>query len=225
MPSSKQPAATAARWRCGCLRCAHDFGDGRVGRGDPADGVGAVDHGVGADHGGVAAVERGGVAAALWLYRRIPQYELINEGFGLEGFKQIFWLEWTHRLWGRLMGVVFVVPFAVLMWRRAIVVFGAAAFGVVRAGRAAGGGGLVHGGVGVFSGKHRGFAVSAGGASGAGAGVVCGDFVDRAGVVGAAEGWRRRCGAGAGPGDGGAGGGDDFGRGVCRRAAGGAHLQ
>jgi heme a synthase len=44
------------------------------------------------------------------LYQKIPQYALVNEGFGLTGFKQIFWLEWTHRLWGRLIGVVFLLP-------------------------------------------------------------------------------------------------------------------
>jgi cytochrome c oxidase assembly protein subunit 15 len=44
------------------------------------------------------------------LYRRIPQYALVNEGFGIEGFKRIFWLEWAHRLWGRLIGVVFLLP-------------------------------------------------------------------------------------------------------------------
>jgi cytochrome c oxidase assembly protein subunit 15 len=47
------------------------------------------------------------------LYQQIPQYTLVNEGFGLEGFKQIFWLEWTHRLWGRLIGVVFLLP---MLW-------------------------------------------------------------------------------------------------------------
>lgn len=47
------------------------------------------------------------------LYQQIPQYSLINHGFGLDGFKGIFWLEWSHRLWGRLMGFAFVVP---LMW-------------------------------------------------------------------------------------------------------------
>ena len=44
------------------------------------------------------------------LYQKIPQYALVNEGFGLAGFKQIFWLEWTHRLWGRLIGAVFLLP-------------------------------------------------------------------------------------------------------------------
>ncbi len=44
------------------------------------------------------------------LYRTIPQYTLINEGFGIAGFKRIFWLEWIHRLWGRLIGLVFLLP-------------------------------------------------------------------------------------------------------------------
>jgi len=45
------------------------------------------------------------------LYQKIPQYRLEHEGFGLAGFKQIFWLEWVHRLWGRLIGLAFLVPF------------------------------------------------------------------------------------------------------------------
>lgn len=48
------------------------------------------------------------------LYQQIPQYELVNRGFGLAGFKHIFWLEWTHRLWGRLIGIVFLVPLVAL---------------------------------------------------------------------------------------------------------------
>lgn len=54
------------------------------------------------------------------LYQHIPQYSLVNQGFGLEGFKHIFWLEWTDRLWGRLIGVVFLVPLIVLGLRGAI---------------------------------------------------------------------------------------------------------
>ncbi|HEY1411227.1 MAG TPA: COX15/CtaA family protein [Rhodopila sp.] len=52
------------------------------------------------------------------LYQKIPQYALVNEGFGLAGFKHIFWLEWTHRLWGRLIGVVFLLPM-VWLWATA----------------------------------------------------------------------------------------------------------
>jgi heme a synthase len=47
------------------------------------------------------------------LYQQIPQYKLVNDGFGLAGFKQIFWLEWVHRLWGRLLGIAFLLP---LIW-------------------------------------------------------------------------------------------------------------
>jgi heme a synthase len=47
------------------------------------------------------------------LYQQIPQYKLVNDGFGLDGFKHIFWLEWTHRLWGRLIGLAFLGP---LVW-------------------------------------------------------------------------------------------------------------
>ncbi len=45
------------------------------------------------------------------IYRTIPQYQLVNQGFGLEGFKRIFWLEWAHRLWGRLIGLAYLLPF------------------------------------------------------------------------------------------------------------------
>lgn len=54
------------------------------------------------------------------LYQQISQYRLVNTGIGIDGFKHIFWLEWVHRLWGRLLGVVFIVPLAVLWWRGAI---------------------------------------------------------------------------------------------------------
>ncbi len=47
------------------------------------------------------------------LYQKIPQYALVNQGFGLDGFKHIFWLEWAHRFWGRLMGAALLLP---LVW-------------------------------------------------------------------------------------------------------------
>ncbi len=47
------------------------------------------------------------------LYKTIPQYKILHDGFGLSGFQQIFWAEWTHRFWGRLMGLVLLVP---LVW-------------------------------------------------------------------------------------------------------------
>jgi cytochrome c oxidase assembly protein subunit 15 len=54
------------------------------------------------------------------LYQHIPQYDLINQGFGIEGFKSIFWLEWVHRLWGRLMGIALLLPLVWFVVRRRI---------------------------------------------------------------------------------------------------------
>ena len=50
------------------------------------------------------------------LYQKIPKYDLVNLGFGLDGFKRIFWLEWAHRLWGRLIGLVFLLPLLWFWW-------------------------------------------------------------------------------------------------------------
>jgi cytochrome c oxidase assembly protein subunit 15 len=44
------------------------------------------------------------------LYQTIPQYHLEHQGMDLAGFKALFWPEYLHRLWGRLIGVVFFVP-------------------------------------------------------------------------------------------------------------------
>jgi cytochrome c oxidase assembly protein subunit 15 len=53
------------------------------------------------------------------LYQKIPQYTLVNDGFGVYGFKQIFWLEYLHRLWGRLIGFAFFLPL-VWFWARGV---------------------------------------------------------------------------------------------------------
>ena len=51
------------------------------------------------------------------LYREIPEYREMNAGMTLGEFKTIFWWEYVHRLWGRLIGVVFAVPFVVFLVR------------------------------------------------------------------------------------------------------------
>lgn len=48
------------------------------------------------------------------LYRQTSEYQLANAWMGLEDFKAIFWWEYIHRVWGRLIGVVFAVPFLML---------------------------------------------------------------------------------------------------------------
>ena len=51
-------------------------------------------------------------------YRQIPQYRELNAGMTLSGFKTIYWWEWSHRLLGRVLGLVFFVPFVWFAWRR-----------------------------------------------------------------------------------------------------------
>lgn len=43
-------------------------------------------------------------------YQASPEFQKINFSFSLADFKSIFWLEYIHRLWGRLMGLVLLVP-------------------------------------------------------------------------------------------------------------------
>src|SRR5580704_6612170 len=50
-------------------------------------------------------------------YQAIPQYRELNRGMSLDAFKTIYWWEWTHRLIGRTVGVVFLVPFLWFLWR------------------------------------------------------------------------------------------------------------
>ena len=48
-------------------------------------------------------------------YRQTPQFYLLNPDFGLGDFKFIFFWEWLHRFWARMVGVVFIVGFVYLL--------------------------------------------------------------------------------------------------------------
>ena len=50
---------------------------------------------------------------AFAAYKTIPEYTELKRGMSLGDFKTIYWWEWTHRFLGRLIAVVFLVPFAV----------------------------------------------------------------------------------------------------------------
>jgi len=52
------------------------------------------------------------------LYRETPQYRQVFPDLTVGGFKAIFWLEYLHRLFGRLIGVVFLAGFVTLLLRR-----------------------------------------------------------------------------------------------------------
>lgn len=56
---------------------------------------------------------------AFRLYQDTPQYKLINKGMSLEEFKTIYFWEYIHRLWARLMGFVFIIPMF-YFWRKGV---------------------------------------------------------------------------------------------------------
>ena len=65
------------------------------------------------------------LSQADWLtefakYKEIPQYRELFSTMTLDGFKFIFMWEWSHRLLGRLIGVVFAVPL-LIFWLRGMI--------------------------------------------------------------------------------------------------------
>ena len=54
------------------------------------------------------------------LYKKIPQYQLINNNMTLDEFKIIFYWEYFHRILGRLIGLFFLLPFFYFYFKRKI---------------------------------------------------------------------------------------------------------
>jgi cytochrome c oxidase assembly protein subunit 15 len=48
-------------------------------------------------------------------YKQIAQFKFVNPNFNLHDFKFIFFWEWFHRLWARLIAVAFAIPFVIFM--------------------------------------------------------------------------------------------------------------
>ncbi|WP_136467356.1 COX15/CtaA family protein [Flagellimonas onchidii] len=55
---------------------------------------------------------------AFELYKQYPEYQKLNHHFNLEDFKSIYFWEWLHRVIGRLIGIVFIVPFLIFLIRK-----------------------------------------------------------------------------------------------------------
>ncbi|MDC8003429.1 COX15/CtaA family protein [Aureisphaera galaxeae] len=55
---------------------------------------------------------------AFELYKQYPEYQKINYNFTLEDFKDIYFWEWIHRVIGRLIGLVFFIPFVYFLIRK-----------------------------------------------------------------------------------------------------------
>jgi len=63
------------------------------------------------------------LAEAAWQeafakYQQTPEFQQVNRHMTLAEFKPIFWMEWAHRLLGRLIGLVFLFPFLYFLLRR-----------------------------------------------------------------------------------------------------------
>ena len=63
------------------------------------------------------------LSAAAWQdafakYQQTPEFQQVNRHMSLDEFKPIFWMEWAHRLLGRLIGLAFFVPFLYFLLRR-----------------------------------------------------------------------------------------------------------
>jgi cytochrome c oxidase assembly protein subunit 15 len=58
--------------------------------------------------------------AELEAYRATPEYQQVNRGMSLDGFKQIYFWEYVHRVIGRMIGLIFAVPLLGFWWKRAI---------------------------------------------------------------------------------------------------------
>lgn len=55
---------------------------------------------------------------AFGKYQQIAQYKYLNQHFSLDDFKFIFFWEWFHRLWARLLGIVFLCGFIYFIIRK-----------------------------------------------------------------------------------------------------------
>lgn len=53
-------------------------------------------------------------------YRASPEFKLLNPHMTLGEFKNIYYMEWTHRLWGRVIGLSFVLPTLYFVARRRV---------------------------------------------------------------------------------------------------------
>ena len=62
---------------------------------------------------------------AEWLevfekYKDTPEFQIVNPDFDVEDFKSIFWWEYIHRVLGRLIGLVFIIPFVIFLLQKRI---------------------------------------------------------------------------------------------------------
>ena len=73
------------------------------------------------------------------MYKLTPEFKIVNKNMTLDEFKYIFWWEWFHRVFARLIGVIFIIPLiyfifknqiSIVLYRRLAIVF---VFGIFQA--------------------------------------------------------------------------------------------
>lgn len=55
---------------------------------------------------------------AFELYKQYPEYQKLNYHYGIEEFKDIYFWEWLHRVLGRFIGIVFILPFLYFLFTK-----------------------------------------------------------------------------------------------------------
>lgn len=50
-------------------------------------------------------------------YQQFPEFKIMNHDMTLPEFKFIFYMEWGHRMWGRLVGLAYILP-TIYFWRK-----------------------------------------------------------------------------------------------------------
>lgn len=53
-------------------------------------------------------------------YQQFPEYQKVNHDMALSEFKRIFWFEYAHRMLGRTIGLIFLIPFLLFWFARRI---------------------------------------------------------------------------------------------------------
>src|SRR3990167_9143454 len=51
-------------------------------------------------------------------YQLSPEFQKINFGMTLSDFQSIYWLEYIHRLWGRLLGIILLIPTLLMILKK-----------------------------------------------------------------------------------------------------------
>ena len=58
--------------------------------------------------------------AVFEMYKQTPEFKIVNKNMILEEFKYIFWWEWFHRIFARLIGIVFIFPLIYFIFKKQI---------------------------------------------------------------------------------------------------------